>query len=357
MAEQQALRRLRHVAAAIAPVPCAAAPEKAKLVELEGESIARLSAVKVALLRVGERGVPLGSPEEVDRLFRDRGLAPVRVTSVDELPGDAEVVVTTGASVDSEVLKRMPKLKLVAVAFTGTDHIDVAACKARRVAVAHVPGYSTDATAELTIGLVISHLRRLPHCHQLIKDGQWSSPPQEDLRSKTVGIIGVGKIGMRLAELFNAFRVKGLVGYSLNQDPAFNALGGVYVDTLAALFLDADIVCVCVPLTETSEGMVSDSLMSLLRADSLLVNISRGGVVDELALAKHLGRKSFRAALDVFSNEPLPKTNPLRQVPPEQLLMTPHIGYQSQGSLAKRLDVTVKNILAHLAGQATNVVA
>mmetsp|Transcript_78391 Transcript_78391/g.196858 ORF Transcript_78391/g.196858 Transcript_78391/m.196858 type:complete len:358 (+) Transcript_78391:90-1163(+) len=357
MAEQQALRRLRHVAAAVVPVPCVATAEKAKLVELEGESIARLSAVKVALLRIGERGVPLGSPEEVDRLFQSRGLVPVRVRSVDDLPADAEVVVTTGAPVGSDVLQKMPKLKLVAVAFTGTDHIDVAACKARRVAVAHVPGYSTDATAELAIGLVISHLRRLQQCHQLIKDGQWSCPPQEDLRSKTVGIIGVGKIGLRLAELFNAFHVRGLIGYSTNQDPAFAALGGVYVDTLAALFLDADIVCVCVPLTETSEGMVSDSLMGLLRSDSLLVNVSRGGVIDELALAKHLGRGSFRAALDVFSNEPLPKTNPLRQVPPEQLLMTPHVGYQSQASLAKRLDVTVKNVLAHLAGQATNIVA
>mmetsp|Transcript_9357 Transcript_9357/g.23333 ORF Transcript_9357/g.23333 Transcript_9357/m.23333 type:complete len:366 (+) Transcript_9357:99-1196(+) len=351
-------RRLQQIMATLLPRPCVAEAGQS-ITQLEGESIARLSAVKTVLLKVGQRGVPLGSPEEMAKLFTAKGLDPIVVEDISEIPADAEVIVTTGTPINADVLAKAPKAKLIAVAFTGVDHIDLSACKAHGAKVVHVPGYSTDATAELAVGLVISHLRRLRYCHQNIKDGVWGlgTPKQEDLRSKTVGIIGLGKIGIRLAELFHAFKVKGLVGYSLNQDPEFSALGGVYVDSLASVFLDSDIICVCVPLTDLSMGMISEKLLELLRPDGVLVNISRGEVVDEVALAKLLAQRRFRAALDVFSNEPLPAESPLRQVPDEQLLMTPHIGYQSEGSLAVRLEVTIKNILAHLAGHAINKVA
>mmetsp|Transcript_116707 Transcript_116707/g.362615 ORF Transcript_116707/g.362615 Transcript_116707/m.362615 type:complete len:369 (+) Transcript_116707:76-1182(+) len=360
-ANEAALRRLRHITATAVPravpqlsaTPCAGTP----ISELEGEAIGRLSAVKVALLKIGERGVHLGSRAEVEKLFQQRSLEPVWVESEDAIPADATVLVTTGTPIGASVLAKMPKLKLLAVAFTGIDHIDVAACKARGVTVTNVPNYSTEATAELTIGLVLAQLRRLPKCHQIVQEGQWSSPPQDDLQSKTVGIVGVGKIGMRLAELFKAFKVKKLLGYSLTQEAEFTANGGMYTDSLAELFLDSDIVCVCVPLTQKTEGIISEKLLGLLRPECLLVNVSRGGVVDEAVLAKLLGQGRFRAALDVFRTEPLPKDDPLRAVHSDAILMTPHVGYQSLASLEKRLDGTVKNILAFLAGQAINSVA
>jgi len=150
--------------------------------------------------------------------------------------------------------------------------------------------------------------------------------------------------------------VKRTIGYSLAQSKEFIAAGGQYVNQLSALFLEADIICVCVPLTRYSKGLVSKSLMNLLRPESLLINVSRGGVVDEAALASFLAKGSFRAALDVFNKEPLPADDPLRSVPEGSLIMTPHVGYQSQASLAERYDVTVKNILAYLAGQPVNSV-
>jgi len=359
--EATAVRRLRRIVAAAAPQPVArlaALPcAGANITELEGEAIGRLAAVKVALLKIGERGVPLAPRQEVEKLFQQRSLEPIWVEQVEALPADVSILVTTGTPVGADVLSKMPKLQLVAVAFTGVDHIDLAACKARGIAVTNVPNYSTDTTAELAIGMVLSHLRRLPKCHQNIQDGHWTSPPQDDLQSKTVGIVGVGKIGMRLAELFKAFKVKGLLGYSLNQEAQFTLQGGVYCDSLAGLFLDADIVCVCTPLTPKTQGLISDKLMELLRPECILVNVSRGGVVDEASLARLLGQGRFRAALDVFSSEPLPADDPLRSVPTDALIMTPHVGYQSTASLEKRLDSTVKNILAFLAGQAINAVA
>jgi len=309
------------------------------------------------LLKIGERGVPLASREQVEKLFSQRGLEPSWVENVSEIPDDATILVTTGAPVGADVLAKAPKLRLVAVAFTGTDHVDTAACQAKGITVTNVPGYSTESTAELVLGLTLSHLRRLTQCQKIVQDGLWTMPPQDDLQAKTVGIVGVGKIGIRLAELFKAFKVKAILGYDpLAKVPEFTVQGGVYMDSLAGLFLDADIICVCCPLTTATESLISDRVMELLRPDSLLVNVSRGGVVDETALAKLLGEGKFRAALDVFSSEPLPKDNPLRSVSSDALLMTPHVGYQSTASLQKRLDATVKNILAFLAGQAINTV-
>jgi len=345
------LERVRRITATIAPAPCVS------IAELEGEAIGRFSAVKVVLLKIGDRGVPLASREKVELLFSQRGLEPIWVDDASKIPPDAIVLVTTGAPVGADVLAKMPKLRLVAVSFTGTDHVDIAACHAKGIAVTNVPGYSTESTAELVLGLTLSHLRRLPQCYKIVQEGSWTMPPQDDLATKTIGIVGVGKIGIRLAELFRAFKVKSILGYDpLVKAQEFTAMGGVYLDSLAGLFLDADIICVCCPLTKKTDGLISDRVMELLRPDSILVNVSRGGVVDETALAKFLGEGKFRAALDVFNAEPLPKDNPLRTVPADALLMTPHVGYQSTASLEKRLDATVKNILAFLAGQAINTV-
>jgi len=350
------MRRVRQIAAAAAPpalVPGAVAGG-ASITELEGEAIGRYASVKVALLGFGERGVPLASKDEVAKVFTQRSLEPVWVESEAEIPADTAVIVTTGAPVTAETLAKAPKLKLVAVAFSGVDHVDSAACRAKGVAVVNVPGYSTEATAELVLGFVLSHLRRLPQCFQVIKNGQWSCPQQDDLQSKTIGLVGVGRIGMRLAEIFAAFKVKNVLGYSLKQEKEFTDMGGTYVGSLASLFLEADVVCVCVPLAPNTEGLVSETLMNLMRPNCLLVNVSRGGVVDEEALVKYLKEERFSAALDVFGKEPLPKDDPLRTVPEERLMMTPHVGYQTSTSLAKRLDSTVKNILAYLAGQPVN---
>merc|ERR1712083_1170729 len=104
--------------------------------------------------------------------------------------------------------------------------------------------------------------------YRSVADGGWTCPRQDDLQAKTVGIVGVGKIGMRLAELFKAFKVKGILGYSLHQEPDFILNGGVYYESLAGLFLDADVICICLPLTQKTTGLISKKLMELLRPDS-----------------------------------------------------------------------------------------
>lgn len=292
-----------------------------------------------------------------DVVLQDSGLEIAWVSSCEEIPDDTEVIVTTLAPITAETLEQTPLVRLVAVALTGYDHIDIGACRARGITVVNVPGYSTNATAELAIGLILSHLRRLEGCDEAIRSGKWRPPPQEDLRFKTVGIVGTGQIGCRLAELFKAFKVQRILGYSREPAADFLAADGRYVRSLAGLFIDADIVCLCLPLTRATRGLVTQQLMELLRPDSLLVNVGRGGVVDEAALAALLGERRFRAALDVFSYEPIPLSSPLRDVPADTLLLTPHVGYQSINSLAKRFDATVNNIRAFLAGHPMHVVS
>lgn len=376
-ASRRLLQLSRTVAPQLAPASCAS------IEEMEGAAVGRFLRAKVVIWEAGQRGVRL-SQRKIQEMFAARGLDAVFVQAHSGLPADATVLVTTGSPVGVELLAAMPSLQLVAAAFTGVDHIDLQACRSRNVVVVNVPNYSTDATAELAVGLILAQLRQLGQCQQGIVEGQWDCPPQDDLCTKTVGIVGVGKIGHRLAELLTAFRVKGLKGYDvawnqLEPQPAtaglpgwsprrqtvdarrhvsrFVQMGGTYVDTLAGLFLDSDIVCICLPLTQATQGLISEKLLGLLRPNGLLVNISRGGVIDETALATLLQAGRFRAAVDVFSTEPLQADSPLRAVPRERLLMTPHIGYQSPLSLENMLHVTLKNILAFLAGQATNVIA
>jgi len=345
-----AMRRLHNIVAAacpaaVSPVACAGLSPA----EMEAQVYARGGGYKVTMYNVGDRGVPLAARPSVEEAFARGSLKVSWASSLAELGEDTHIIVTTGASIGREVIQKCPKLSVVAVAFTGTDHVDLEACRTHGVTVINTPGYSTDSAAQLALGLTLEHLNNLPACHKTIQAGSWQCPPQEDLRSKNVGIVGTGNLGVRCAEVFKAFRVKSIVGYDLESSPEFLACGGTYISSLAALFLEADVIIICLPLTDKTRGIVSAPVLQLLRPDSLLVNVGRGDVTDEIAMAALLKERRFRAALDVFGTEPLPADHPFRGVPSDVLLMTAHVGYQSTMSLAKRFDATVKNILAFLA--------
>lgn len=149
----------------------------------------------------------------------------------------ATVLVTVKRRVDDALLATLPRLRLVAVAFTGYDHVDLEACKKRGVAVANVPGYSTDGAAELCFGLIFSLLRHIPMAHQHVRAGKWNWPPGNELCGRRFGIIGTGEIGLRVAEISKAFRVSKIIGFDPIKNEKFVAIGGEYVQSLATIFL------------------------------------------------------------------------------------------------------------------------
>lgn len=273
-------------------------------------------------------------------------------------PESVVALVTVKKKVDGAILDKFHALRLVAVSFTGFDHVDLDACRQRGVAVANVPGYATDGVGELCFGLIFSLLRHIPLAHQHIRDGKWAWKPGNELSGKSFGLIGTGQIGMRVGEIAKAFHVKKIWGYDQFKNPKFTEeLGGEYVSSLASLFLHTDIVVVCVALTKDTKGLVSGKLMRLLRPDSILINCARGAIIDQAAMVPMLQEGRFRAGLDVYEVEPLADDHPLRSLPEGNLVTLPHLAYKCEESLHRRHDVTLANILAFFADSPQNVVS
>lgn len=311
--------------------------------------------IVVMLEAPAEDAVP---PSLVEDCFATHDLKVCWATDdLSSMPSSAVALVTVKKRVDAAILEKLPSLQLVAVAFTGYDHVDLEDCKRRGVAVANVPGYSTDGVAELCFGLIFALLRHIPIAHQHVRAGKWAWPPGNELSGKRLGLIGTGQIGIRVGEIGNAFKVSKLLGYDQIRNPKFESLGGEYVSSLATLFLHADVVVVACALTKETKGLVSAKLLRLLRPDSIIINCARGAIVDQEAMTKMLSEGRFRAGLDVYEVEPLPADHQLRTIPESHLVTVPHLAYKCQESLRRRQDITLANILAFLSENPQNIVS
>lgn len=268
-------------------------------------------------------------------------------------PSDAWALVTVTTPITEAVLSRHPQCKLVAVSFTGFNHVDLEACKKRGISVLNVPAYSTDAVAELSVGLALSVYREIPAAERTLRAGGWShSSGGMEIRDKVVGIVGLGDIGMRTAELFKAFGPKEILGWSRRPKPAFT---GNQV-ALEELFDRSDIVSLHVALNADTQRMIGRSLLERLRPESVLINVARGGVCDQEALADLLCQRRFRAGLDVFATEPIPTDAPILKVPHDQAVLIPHVAYKTVEALRRRMAITASNLRHFADGDPRNVV-
>lgn len=268
-------------------------------------------------------------------------------------PQEVFALVTVRTRVDEALLGTFPGAKLVAVAFTGYDAVDLDACRARGVAVANVPGYATDSTAELAVALTLGVLRQIPAAHQGVAGGGWKLPePGRELAGKPVGVVGTGTVGLRAAALFRAFGCA-LFGWSRTPKQEFLDLGGEYLPDLGSLFGKVEIVSIHLPLTGETEGIIGAELLAELRPSAVLVNTSRGGVIDQDALVDALATGRFAGAgLDVLAEEPPAEDDPIRRQP--RVILTPHLGYRTREALERRAAVTVENLKAFVEGRKLN---
>ena len=294
--------------------------------------------------------------QEPVRLLREQGwqveLAPPGIRlgarQAYEASADADAVVAALHPMGEEYFAGCPKLKVVAMHGAGVDHIDLDAAKRAGVVVCNAPGGNALAVAELCMGLIINLARGINKASAQVLEGKWPVVMGSQIAGQTLGIVGYGNIGRELGRLALAMGME-VVACNRSQKPGQTGPDGVRFDTLDGLLAYSDFVSLHLPLTPQTKNLIGARELGLMKKGSHLVNLGRGGVLDEGALLAELesGRLAG-AALDVFGAEP-PVDNPLVGLP--QVIATPHMGGFTRQSLAKNSMTCAKNILAVLKGE------
>ncbi|MDO8811565.1 MAG: D-2-hydroxyacid dehydrogenase [Gallionella sp.] len=270
----------------------------------------------------------------------------------------AEVAITNKVPLLAASLAQLPRLKLIAVAATGTNNVDLDYCREQGIAVCNVSGYSTHSVAEHTFALLLALRRQLPAYHADIFAGAWQhsvhfallNHPLNDLHGGTIGIFGFGEIGKAVARIAEAFGMKVLVAERKNA-PTVRA-GRVPFEQMLA---EADVVTLHCPLTPETRNLIAEPELRMMKPTAILLNVARGGVVDEAALAQALREGWIAAAgVDVLTNEPPRSGNPLLEMAGANCILTPHVAWASQQSLVRLAEEVVCNIEAFYAGKSRN---
>ena len=267
---------------------------------------------------------------------------------------DADVMILANMPMPADVLNACPRLKFIDVAFTGVDHVALDAAKARGIAVSNASGYSTEAVAELVLGMTLSMARNLRAVEDRCRNGGTKDGLVGwELKGKTVGVVGLGKIGTRTAELFHAFGAE-ILAHSRSVHP--DAPAYIRQVGLEELLRCSDIVVLHCPLNESTRGLINAERLSMMKPTSLLINAARGPVVDENALADALHRRLIGGAcLDVFAKEPpLDSRSPALTAP--HTLVTPHVAFATKESMSLRAEIVFDNLRAWMDGKQKNVI-
>ena len=288
--------------------------------------------------------------------LRERADVAIHTTpyrSLDELVeriGDAEILVANRERLPlrAELFDRLPDLRLVAQTGGGGGHLDLAAATERGILVAGTGG-SGASTAELTIGLILAAMRRIPFGDAELRAGRWSQFVGRELAGKRLGVIGLGRIGGQVARVCQALGMT-VVAWGPTLTPERALAAGVEHRPLEGLLAESDVVTVHVRLSPTTRGLLDQDKLALLKPSALFVNTARAAIVDERALVNMLrDGRLWGAALDVYLEEPLPPDHPLLTLP--NVVLTPHVGWVSEGSYAQFFDGVFDNILAYLDGR------
>ena len=270
-----------------------------------------------------------------------------------ELDG-ADAAIIANMPFPSSVIAKSGSLKFIDVAFTGTDHVGLDAAKKKGIAVSNASGYSNEAVSELVLGMVLSFMRNISKVEERCRNGKDKTGlVGNEVKGKTVGIVGLGKIGRRTAEIFSCLGAKILACSRSRHSDAPSYVREVEMDELLA---SSDIVILHCPLTPETRGLIGEKELERMKSSAILVNVARGPVVDEKALALALEKGEIRGALvDVFDKEPpLSLDTPLLSAP--NTLLTPHVAFATKESMSLRAEIVFENLRAWMEGQQINVI-
>lgn len=267
---------------------------------------------------------------------------------------DADAMILANMPMPADVLRKCDKLKFIDVAFTGVDHVGLDAAKEKNIAVSNASGYSNEAVSELVIGTTLSLARNIRSVEDRCREGKdktglvgW------EIKGKTVGIIGLGKIGTRTAELFHAFGANVLAQSRTHHDGVAEYIEQVSQEELLRR---SDIVVLHCPLNDSTRGMINAEKLAMMKPTALLVNVARGPVVVEKDLAAALENGVIAgAAIDVFDKEPpLDTAFPILHAP--NCLVTPHVAFATQQSMSLRAEIVFDNLAKWMEGHQINVI-
>lgn len=272
---------------------------------------------------------------------------------------DADVIVTNKIRLDAATLSQCPHLKLILVAATGVNNVDLAAAEAQGIAVANVSGYGSETVAQHTFALLLALSNRIREYSEEAVNGRWAQNhffcllhhPMMELHGKTLVLIGYGAIGQAVARIAKGFGMQVKVAASLRTNQPQDSER----EPLALLLPQADILSLHCPLTPETEHLIDAKALAQMKPSALLLNVSRGGIVDETALAEALRSGTIAgAALDVLSQEPPAAGNPLLDQMIPNLLLTPHCAWGTNEARQRLVDEMALNLKAFLSGAARN---
>ena len=274
---------------------------------------------------------------------------------------DAEIVLTNKVILNSEVITQLPHLKYIGVLATGYNVVDIKAAHERGIIVTNVPAYSTESVAQMVFAHLLTVTNRTEHYAIQNRDGRWSSNPDfcywdfphMELAGKTFGVVGLGNIGLRVAQIARAFgmKVKAMTSKVQSTLPFF-----IEKVSLEELLATADVLSLHCPLTDSTRHMINAATLQQMKPSAILINTGRGPLVDDQAVADALAKGAIAAyCADVVTEEPPRPDNPLLQQP--NAFITPHIAWASMEARVRLLKVAIDNVRSFLKGQPQNVIS
>ena len=269
----------------------------------------------------------------------------------------ADIAIVNKVKINADTLAKAEKLKLICVFATGYDNIDIAACQAKGVAVCNVTGYSTHSVAQLTILMALSLLAKINDYTAFVKSGAYTEsgipnrliPSNRELYGKTWGIVGAGAIGKQVAKIAEAFGCK-VLAYKRTPDAELNCV------SLQELLTNADIVSLHTPLNDGTRGLIGEKELAMMKKDALLINVARGAVTDEEAVANAVLAGTLGGfATDVYSVEPFGAEHPMTKIMHcDNVMLTPHMAWGTLEARVRCLNEIVENIKSFLSGGKRN---
>ncbi|EGC69479.1 MULTISPECIES: D-2-hydroxyacid dehydrogenase [Enterococcus] len=274
--------------------------------------------------------------------------------------GDAEAILTNKTPITADVLKACPQLTYIGVLATGYNVVDLAAAREQGITVTNIPSYSTNAVAQATFALLLEVTNQVGHHNRSVHQGDWQTSkdfsywqtPLMELAGKTIGLIGYGAIAQAVATIAHAFQLKVIY---FNHRPKPAQADWAKQVSLAELYQEADIINLHVPQFPETEKMIDRTALAQMKSSAILINTSRGGLIDEAAVAEALQTGQIAAlAADVVSKEPIAADNPLLQAP--NCYLTPHIAWAPVETRRRLMGIAVANLSGFKAGTPQNVV-